>query len=132
MAARKRKPDLDPTEVATLPSAADAPPEADTSFPPPDDEAPGDSEADGKKKWENKGFRGRHFIDLGDGRTIHLTRNDSTQQIAIYFSAKEGVDPKPAEDDRQFLKENGFHWRADETDPAFPKKWIRDFLTKKE
>jgi len=81
----------------------------------PDDKA--------ETKWVDTGFRGWNHISLGDGRTIHFSRNDSTQQIAIHFEADEGVDPRPAKEDRDFLRANSFQWITNE------KKWLRSFFT---
>jgi hypothetical protein len=77
-------------------------------------EPAGDGE---KKQWLDKGPKGRHRIDLGDGRVLRLSRSERWQQMRIEFLAgREGVDPKPkAEDgDTQWLKDHGWRWRNEE------------------
>lgn len=81
-------------------------------------------DADHKKKWVDQGPRGIASIDLGDGRKIHLLRNNSMQQVGIRFTAEENVDPKPAREDIDFLKDNGFRWRGGDE-----KMWTRQFAT---
>lgn len=70
-----------------------------------------------------RGPRGLAFIDVGDGRRIHLYRNNAMQQVGIRFIAAEGTDPWPSKEDTQFLKDHGFRWRGEE------KLWTRQFLT---
>lgn len=76
-----------------------------------------------QKQGVHSGPRGVAFIDVGEGRRIHLYRNNAMQQVGIRFTAAEGSDPRPSKEDTQFLKDNGFRWRGDE------KLWTRQFLT---
>jgi hypothetical protein len=63
---------------------------------------------------------GRHGIDLGDGRRIVLSLSRRWNQNMIQFLAtKEGVDPRPTQDDTEFLKGHGWTWRPAE------KGWTR-------
>ena len=56
----------------------------------------------------------RHGINLGDGRTAHFGRSNQFQQVHIFITAPEGVDPRPSKEDTQFLKDHGFRWRGGE------------------
>lgn len=76
-----------------------------------------------QKQWADQGPRGLAFIDVSDGRRIHLYRNNAMQQVGIGFTAAEGTDPRPSKEDTQFLKDHGFRWRGEE------KLWTRQFLT---
>jgi hypothetical protein len=48
------------------------------------------------------------------GRKIHFIRNNAMQQVGIRFSAPEGQDARPSDQEKAFLKENGFMWRGRE------------------
>jgi hypothetical protein len=102
----------EPVEPTTEPPSTDAG-QAPVS---PDTEA--SDHGDQQKKWADP--FGRHSIDLGDGRLLKLSRSNRWQQMRIEFiPTREGVDLRPSPEDTEFLKRNGFRWRADE------KAWTR-------
>jgi hypothetical protein len=104
----RQEPDVFDKAIADR-QAAEAPPEQ-----PQDASAEGEPE---KGKFTDKyaGPRGRHTINLGDGRHLRLFRDNQFKQNAIKFEAdRDDVDPRPTKEDTQFMKEHGFRWRGNE------------------
>lgn len=123
---RKRK----PQPAADEPAPA-LPPETEVTEPvveqpappPPVEQAPDvQPQEEGERKFTDAVQKpvGRHTIDLGDGRLLKLSRSNRWQQMRIEFKAqREDVDPRPAKEDTEFMKGNGWRWRAEE------KAWTR-------
>lgn len=124
---RKRKPQPRPTDDTqpadtAQPEAGLTPPAEELPPAPPDVTHDAPAPEEGERKWASslpEPF-GRHSIDLGDGRTLKLSRSNRWQQMRIEFvSQKDGVDPRPSKEDTEFLKQHGWRWRAEE------KAWTR-------
>jgi hypothetical protein len=101
--------------------AAEETPDAETSVPAASEAAePGSP--DQNRQWVGNlpEPHGRHGIDLGDGRRLVLSLSRRWNQNMIQFLAtKEGVDPRPSQEDTEFLKGHGWTWRPAE------KGWTR-------
>lgn len=72
-----------------------------------------EGEQNGQKKYADKvDPHGVHTIALIPGLKMRLLRSDKMQQSRIMFLAEEGIDPRPPEEDKEFMKSRGFHWRS--------------------
>ncbi len=106
----KRKPVETPDEPTIDPTAAATPPQRQPGNEPLEEAS---------SRWQDP--RGRHTIDLGDGRKLRFLRSERFRQVRIEFLAPEGVDPKPKREDgdTQWLREQGWTFRDQE------KAWTR-------
>jgi N12 class adenine-specific DNA methylase len=74
-------------------------------------------ERESNDQWTSKfeDPHGRNGIELGDGRRLRLLLGRRFKQNMIRFvSTSEGVDPQPSEQEKEFLRANGWRERAEE------------------